>query len=247
MDHHLAPPCRRIVVANGEAACMECTTLISGGRVAGEALVPDGMLPLDADSAVKRAMQEQRVVLVDKRSPDRRGRSTHTAPYAASACVDAPSAAAPPLLGSPLTAVLLCRPSLAGPGRTPCQHHPPVFSLTAKWFHSNPYVLPTLRFLFSALITCCRHRLVDWQHFHRVYGVEWMLTASLACDRGCQLLGAVLAAGRGDAPTVDAYWFQDWAMETAQAIAHASVQVMEVSGRQQAREQPTTKATGGCA
>lgn len=80
-----------------------------------------------------------------------------------------------------------------------------------------------------------RHALADYQHLCSACGIDWLLAASLTCSDdmgGPPVSGAVLAAGRGAVPGIDARWFCDWANEAAAAIAHASLTVMEVRGRQ---------------
>eukprot|EP00887_Chlorella_sp_A99_P007882 scaffold20.g7882.t1 len=74
-------------------------------------------------------------------------------------------------------------------------------------------------------------QLEDWSYLREHHGTDWLLAAPLRCQRPCEchLLGAVLVAGRGEQPTVDASWLQEWAWEVAHAIAHASVAVMESS------------------
>ncbi|PRW57073.1 hypothetical protein C2E21_4280 [Chlorella sorokiniana] len=78
-----------------------------------------------------------------------------------------------------------------------------------------------------------REQLADWRQLRAQCGVDWLLAAPLACtparQHGSRLLGAVLVAGRGGAPSVDERWLEEWAGEMASNIYHASVQLMECS------------------
>lgn len=81
----------------------------------------------------------------------------------------------------------------------------------------------------------CSDILADWRQLRAECGIDWLLAAPLACTpgghHGSRLLGAVLVAGRGGAPSVDERWLEDWAGEMASNIYHASVQLMEVGGQ----------------
>ena len=81
----------------------------------------------------------------------------------------------------------------------------------------------------------CSDILADWRQLRAECGIDWLLAAPLACtpggQHGSRLLGAVLVAGRGGAPSVDERWLEDWAGEMASNIYHASVQLMEVGGQ----------------
>jgi hypothetical protein len=70
----------------------------------------------------------------------------------------------------------------------------------------------------------------DWRLL-KSFGATWILISPLASGdlQNDKLLGAVLVTGRGSVPTINADWLQEWSYELAQAIAHASVYVMECS------------------
>lgn len=70
----------------------------------------------------------------------------------------------------------------------------------------------------------------DWRML-KSFGATWILVSPLASKdlHNDKLLGAVLVTGRGPIPTINADWLQEWSYELAQAIAHASVYVMECS------------------
>ncbi|KAL4853331.1 hypothetical protein ACK3TF_005678 [Chlorella vulgaris] len=90
-----------------------------------------------------------------------------------------------------------------------------------------------------------RYLLRDWQQLHEAHGIQWLLAAPLGSSKSgtCQehqraslgyrehrtTLGAVLVGGQGPAPTIDAVWLSEWALEMGDLISHTSVQLMECS------------------
>ncbi|PSC70652.1 hypothetical protein C2E20_5900 [Micractinium conductrix] len=77
-----------------------------------------------------------------------------------------------------------------------------------------------------------REGLTDWRKLCAASSIDWLLAAPLRCRAGGErrrVLGAVVVAGRGAKPGVDAEWLAEWCCEMSGLIRHASVQLMESS------------------
>lgn len=188
--------------------------LIKDGSVNTAPLVPTPFFAREQPSAVQRCLQRHAMVRVDASTPDRcvgMHASSGTWQGCNGACRHRACALAA-LLRCPWGATALpAGTSCAPQAGTPACLKPP----------------------------CRREELADWRQLRTESGCDWLLAAPLACtparQHGSRLLGAVLVAGRGGAPSVDEHWLEEWAGEMASNIYHASILLMEVRGRALAR------------
>lgn len=120
-----------------------------------------------------------------------------------------------------------------------------LFVAAPSWLLLSPALPPPLRL--------CREELADWQQLQAGgAGIDWLMVAPLAAGNAGgdprqqqkqqkqpgqkhRVLGAVVVAGRGQAPTIDGEWLREFSCEMGCLISHASVQLMEVRPRCRAR------------